>query len=108
MAGGGITRLAAFVANPYIAAGQLEQLFVPDQRSDVIAEVEPLDFYLCVRDRYQLTPKVRAFMDFLVTACRQSDVWSSRLLLPRRSMDNGAFLTAYQEKLSCPSKYQHR
>lgn len=66
--GGGITRLAAFVANPYIAAGQLEQLFVPDQRSDVIAEVEPLDFYLCVRDRYQLTPKVRAFMDFLVTA----------------------------------------
>lgn len=68
VAGGGITRLAAFVANPYIAAGQLEQLFVPDQRSDVIAEVEPLDFYLCVRDRYQLTPKVRAFMDFLVTA----------------------------------------
>lgn len=68
VAGGEITRLAAFVANPYIAAGQLEQLFVPDQRSDVIAEVEPLDFYLCVRDRYQLTPKVRAFMDFLVTA----------------------------------------
>lgn len=68
VAGGGITRLAAFIANPLIASGQLETLFLTDENSQVSAEVEPLDFYLCVRDRHQLTPKMRAFMEYLVDA----------------------------------------
>ena len=68
VAGGGITRLAAFVANPFIASGQLVTLFLPDENKQVSAEVEPLDIYLCVRDRHQLTPKMRAFMDYLVDA----------------------------------------
>jgi len=65
VAGGGITRLAAFVANPFIASGQLETLFLQSENSQVSAEIEPLDIYLCVRDRHQLTPKARAFMDYL-------------------------------------------
>lgn len=68
VAGGGITRLAAFVANPFIATGQLETLFLPSENAQVSAEIEPLDIYLCVRDRHQLTPKMRAFMDYLVDA----------------------------------------
>jgi len=68
VAGGGITRLAAFVANPFIASGQLETLFLPDENTQVSAEIEPLDIYLCVRDRHQLTPKMRVFMDYLVDA----------------------------------------
>lgn len=63
--GGGITRLAAFVANPYLASGHLQQLFVEPQKSGSQALTEPLDYYLCVRDRYELTPKVRAFVDHL-------------------------------------------
>jgi len=68
VAGGGITRLAAFVVDRFIANGQLETLFVPSENTQVIAEVEPLDIYLCVRDRHQLTPKTRAFMNFLIDA----------------------------------------
>ena len=68
VAGGGITRLAAFVADPFIATGQLETLFLQSENSRVSAEIEPLDIYLCVRDRHQLTSKVRAFMDYLVDA----------------------------------------
>lgn len=63
--GGGITRLAAFVAEPYLASGQLLQLFTDPQYSASQALTEPLDFYLCVRDRYELTPKVRAFVEHL-------------------------------------------
>jgi len=65
IAGGGITRLAAFVAEPYIASGQLQQLFKPNKAANVQAEIEPLDFYLCVHDRHAKTPKVQAFMDYL-------------------------------------------
>lgn len=68
VAGGGITRLAAFVANRFIASGQLETLFLPDENAQVSAEIEPLDIYLCVRDRHQLTPKMRVFMEYLVEA----------------------------------------
>lgn len=63
--GGGITRLAAFVAAPYLASGHLQQLFAEPQKSGSQALTEPLDYYLCVRDRYELTPKVRAFVDHL-------------------------------------------
>lgn len=68
VAGGGITRLAAFVANPFITSGQLETLFLQNENAQVSAEIEPLDIYLCVRDRHQLTSKTRAFMEYLVKA----------------------------------------
>ncbi|HSX52023.1 MAG TPA: substrate binding domain-containing protein, partial [Cellvibrio sp.] len=67
-AGGGITRLAAFVANDYLRRGELKELFTCDECTGFNAEVEPLDIYACVRDRHQLTPKVRALMDYLVEA----------------------------------------
>lgn len=84
--GGGITRLAAFVAEPLIASGKLVALFTPEPvtsktitpepttqeiaqtpafEADAQAEIEPLEFYLCVRHRRELTPKVRAFSEFL-------------------------------------------
>lgn len=68
IAGGGITRLAAFVANDYLQRGELKELFTCDECTGFDAEIEPLDFYACVRDRHQLTPKVRAFMDYMVEA----------------------------------------
>lgn len=68
VAGGGVTRLAAFVANPYIASGQLETLFTPDENTQITAEIEPLDIYFCVRDHHQLTPKVRALMEHLINS----------------------------------------
>jgi DNA-binding transcriptional LysR family regulator len=68
VAGGGITRLAAFVANDYLRRGELKELFTCAECTGFNAEVEPLDIYACVRDRHQLTPKVRAFMDYLVEA----------------------------------------
>ncbi|SDG88246.1 DNA-binding transcriptional regulator, LysR family [Pseudomonas flavescens] len=71
--GGGITRLAAFVAEPWLASGLLQQLFASPQRSGSQALVEPLDYYLCVRDRYELTPKVRAFVEHLQGSLR--DDW---------------------------------
>ncbi|RRV25720.1 LysR family transcriptional regulator [Pseudomonas sp. o96-267] len=63
--GGGITRLASFVADPYLARGDLVELFSSATPTDSRATGAPLDFYLCVRDRYELTPKVRLFIDYL-------------------------------------------
>lgn len=68
VAGGGITRLAAFVAEPYLAREELEELFIPQEGEEQSALIDPLDFYICVRDRYELTPKVRAFMDYVFAA----------------------------------------
>lgn len=62
--GAGITRLAEFVAGPYIDSGQLVPLFEHRQAS-TYAYAEPLDIYLCVQDRSAITPKVKAFMDYL-------------------------------------------
>lgn len=68
--GGGIARLGAFVARSYVERGDLEEIFFTgendsfDQNTHAIAE--PLDVYISVRDRYELTPKVRLFIDFLV------------------------------------------
>ncbi|MFG6179559.1 LysR substrate-binding domain-containing protein [Halomonas sp. THAF12] len=66
LAGGGITRLAAFIADPHIEAGRLVPLFEAGDGSGVHAVSEPMNIYLCVTDRQALTPKVRAFMDYLV------------------------------------------
>lgn len=67
-AGGGVTRLAAFVAKDYIQRGELIELFCTQDCAGFQTEIEPLDIYACVRDRHQLTPKVRAFMDYLTAA----------------------------------------
>ena len=63
--GGGITRLAEFVARPYLQSGQLVPLFEYCQPAQAYAQTEPMDVYLCVADRSALTPKVRAFMDYV-------------------------------------------
>lgn len=64
-AGGGITRLAAFVAQPYIDSGQLSPLFNHEHSPQVEVEAEPLEFYFCMTDRYAKTPKVAALYDYL-------------------------------------------
>ncbi|WP_297809375.1 LysR family transcriptional regulator [uncultured Methylophaga sp.] len=65
MAGGGITRLAAFVAQPYIDNGQLIPLFNQEHGPEVEVEAEPLEFFFCMTDRYAKTPKVTALFDYL-------------------------------------------
>lgn len=65
VAGGGITRLADFVAEPYIETGQLTEIFHQDMAPDVEALAEPLEYYLCMTDRHAQTPKVRAFSGYL-------------------------------------------
>jgi DNA-binding transcriptional LysR family regulator len=62
--GAGITRLAEFVAAPYLESGQLVSLFenLPGENH---AYVEPMDIYACVQERAAMTPKVRAFTDYL-------------------------------------------
>ncbi|MDR9863317.1 LysR family transcriptional regulator [Pseudomonas baetica] len=63
--GAGITRLAEFVAAPYLASGQLVPLFAqPDGEAHAV--VEPMDIYACVQERSAMTPKVKAFLDYLV------------------------------------------
>ena len=62
---GGIARLAAFIARPFLESGQLVPLFEYSEASHVYAQTEPMDIYLCVADRFALTTNVRAFMDYL-------------------------------------------
>jgi DNA-binding transcriptional LysR family regulator len=64
VSGGGIARLAAFVAAPYLEKGDLIALF--EQGPKVEVEAEPLEFYFCITDRYARTPKVNAFYDYLL------------------------------------------
>ncbi|WP_312664616.1 LysR family transcriptional regulator [Pantoea sp. CTOTU49201] len=63
--GGGIARLASFIAQPLIERGQLIALFHSDQgeKSDVAAL--PMNIYACVNERSALNSKVRAFIAFL-------------------------------------------
>lgn len=65
VAGGGITRLAAFVAQPYVDNGQLIPLFNQEHGPEVEVEAEPLEFFFCMTDRYAKTPKVTALYDYL-------------------------------------------
>jgi DNA-binding transcriptional LysR family regulator len=58
--GAGVTRLAEFVAAPFLASGQLVQLL---EHSDAV--IEPMDIYACVQERAAMTPKVKAFLDYL-------------------------------------------
>jgi DNA-binding transcriptional LysR family regulator len=65
VSGGGIARLAEFVARPYLEKEALIPLF--EQGPQVEVEAEPLEFYFCVTDRYARTPKVAALYDYLST-----------------------------------------
>ncbi|UUW73825.1 LysR family transcriptional regulator [Pseudomonas oryzihabitans] len=70
--GGGIARLADFVALPLIERGQLVSLFDAQSQDATAAQSEPMDIYACVSERSALSGKVRAFIDFLEQAL-QSD-----------------------------------
>ncbi|MCY1421536.1 HTH-type transcriptional regulator DmlR [compost metagenome] len=62
---GGITRLAEFIVRPHLASGALVPLFEYCDSSQAYAQTEPMDIYLCLADRFAMTTKVRAFMDYL-------------------------------------------
>lgn len=62
--GAGITRLAEFVAAPYLESGQLVSLFEPGGGS-TFAGAAPLEIYACVQERAAMTSKVKAFTEFL-------------------------------------------
>lgn len=74
--GVGVTRLAAFIANPLIKNKQLVALFQqqkiahihPNMHSNAHSDSEPLEFYACFRDQHAMTLKVKAFMSHLITA----------------------------------------
>ncbi len=68
MNGGGIARLADFVALPLIEGGQLVPLFGAEGQGVTSARSEAMDIYACVAERSALTGKVRAFIDFLEQA----------------------------------------
>ncbi|MEN5015919.1 LysR family transcriptional regulator [Erwinia sp. Eh17-17] len=63
--GGGIARLASFIARPLIAKGQLTPLFCPDNSDGDFAHASPMNIYACVNERSALNSKVRAFIAFL-------------------------------------------
>lgn len=73
---GGIARMAEFIARPYLDSGQLVPLFEERDDSQAYAQAEPMDVYLCLADRFAMTTKVRAFMDFLQDAL--GDAWLVR------------------------------
>ncbi len=70
IAGAGIARLAAFIANPLIKNGKLISLFQQDKTNPSImhADNEPLEFYACFRDHHAMTLKVKTFISHLTSA----------------------------------------
>lgn len=73
---GGITRLAEFVARPFLQRGELVPLFEYSGADQAYAQAEPMDIFLCVTDRFALTPKVRAFQAYLQASL--GDEWRVR------------------------------
>lgn len=63
--GGGIARLASFVAQPLIDHGQLRPLFNSGCSGENSFQSQPMDIYACVNERSALNAKVRAFIEFL-------------------------------------------
>ena len=63
--GGGIARLASFIAQPLIERGQLIALFHSDQGEKSEVAALPMNIYACVNERSALNSKVRAFIAFL-------------------------------------------
>ncbi|MDR7378320.1 DNA-binding transcriptional LysR family regulator [Rhodoferax ferrireducens] len=69
VAGAGVARLGSFIANPLIAAGKLEPLFLGSGgRGRTRADPEPLEYFACFRDRQHLPVPVRVFVDFIAEA----------------------------------------
>jgi DNA-binding transcriptional LysR family regulator len=66
--GGGIARLASFIAQPLIDKGLLLSLFEPGSPTAARAVPEPMSIYACVSERSALNARVRAFIDFLTQA----------------------------------------
>jgi DNA-binding transcriptional LysR family regulator len=70
IAGAGITRLSAFIANPLIKDGKLVALFEQEiaDTATVRSDNEPLEFYACFRDHHAMTLKVKAFVSHIMTS----------------------------------------
>lgn len=70
IAGAGITRLSAFIANPLIKDGKLVALFEQEipNTATVRSDNEPLEFYACFRDHHAMTLKVKAFVSHIMTS----------------------------------------
>ncbi|WP_321869448.1 LysR family transcriptional regulator [Paraburkholderia tropica] len=66
--GGGIARLASFVAQPLIDSGKLVTLFEPHNEGTVHAEPEPMELYACVAERSAMNARARAFIDYVEQA----------------------------------------
>ena len=62
LAGAGIARLGAFIADELIDKGLVVPLFGND------AAHTPFTFHACMLDRHSATPKIRAFIDYAVAA----------------------------------------
>jgi DNA-binding transcriptional LysR family regulator len=71
--GGGIARLASFVAQPLLASGRLLPLLEAGSRNAAWAEPEPMEIYACVAERSALNGKVRAFIAYLELVLAVSD-----------------------------------
>lgn len=67
-AGGGITRLAAFVAEPYLRDGRLQVVLADDPRW----MPEPMQMYFCLSDRRDFTARIRALFDHLQASLPQA------------------------------------
>ena len=63
--GGGITRLASFVAQPLIDSGLLRPLSWSGHSGESNIESLPMNIYACVTERSALNSKVRAFIEYL-------------------------------------------
>lgn len=66
--GGGIARLASFVAQPLIDSGLLRPLYGSGHGGESSIESLPMNIYACVSERSALNSKVRAFIEFLESA----------------------------------------
>lgn len=66
--GGGVARLASFVAQPLINKGQLMPLFCSGHNDEYDVASLPMNIYACVNERSALNSKVRAFIEFLERA----------------------------------------
>ncbi|MDY1035130.1 LysR family transcriptional regulator [Stenotrophomonas sp. CFBP8980] len=60
-AGGGITRLAAFVAEPYLRDGRLQAVLADDPAW----RPEPMEMYFCLSDRRDFTARIRVLFEYL-------------------------------------------
>lgn len=72
--GAGITRISTYIADPLLREGKLVPLFRDSDDLSTHADVEPLDYHICYPDRNATTPKLRAFIDHVVTTFKARDM----------------------------------